>query len=72
MAHKKQEKDTYDFLDERETILSADGKHPDIILIRGFNYRDCLLEVGRKGFLRGRALRVYQELENVTSGTARD
>ncbi len=52
----------YDYLDFRKTILSSDGKNPDIILVKGFNKERVLSELGKKGYLKGTAFQDYSKL----------
>ncbi len=48
---------TFDYLDEKKRILSADGKHPHLVLARGFEDSPILKGLGRAGHLKGTAFR---------------
>lgn len=49
----------YDYLAGKKTVLTADGKTPHILIIEGFN-DNVLTELGKKGYLRGDALRNFK------------
>ncbi len=51
----------FDYLKDNKTILSSDGKRPDIKLIKGFN-EELLVALGKIGRLKGKALKDYLEI----------
>ncbi|MFZ6007202.1 MAG: hypothetical protein ACOYU2_06055 [Nitrospirota bacterium] len=54
----------YDYLNGKKKILTSDGKKADITLLKGFNQSHVLIELGRKGYLKGEALTDYEKIAN--------
>lgn len=48
----------YDYFNNNKTMLSSDGKKPEIMLIKGFN-GDLIIKLGKAGRLKGDAYKDY-------------
>jgi hypothetical protein len=51
----------YDYLNNDKTILSSDGRKPDIKLLKGFNDK-LLIGMGKAGRLKGKAFEDYLKI----------
>lgn len=51
----------YDYLNNDKTILSSDGRKPDIKLLKGFN-GELIVGMGKAGRLKGNAFEDYLKI----------
>ncbi|GER94830.1 hypothetical protein A45J_2717 [hot springs metagenome] len=51
----------YDYLNNDKTILSSDGRKPDIKLLKGFNDK-LIVGMGKAGSLKGLAFEDYLKI----------
>ncbi len=59
----------YDYFDTSKKSLSSNGRKPEITLLKGFNNTSVLHALGRKGYVKGEALRDYLRIVEKDAST---